>query len=49
MIDNFHKCLQQTKMIVWQRATSIIQQVLFIIVRAEGDFILFNGVELMLK
>ena len=39
------KLLQQTKMAVWQRANPIIQQVLFIIIRAKGDFILFDSVE----
>ena len=32
-------------MTAWQRANPIIQQVSFIIVRAKGDFIPFNGVE----
>ena len=36
-------------MTVWQRVSSIIQQVSYIIVRAKGDFILFDGVELMFK
>ena len=36
-------------MFVKQRANSIIYHVLFIIVRAKGDFILFAGVELMFK
>ena len=36
-------------MVVWQEANPIIQQVPFIIVRAIGDFILFDGVELMFK
>ena len=36
-------------MTVWQRANPIIQHVSFIIVRAKGDFILFDGVELMFK
>ena len=47
IIDRFLKYLQQTKMTVWQRANPIIQQVSFIIVRAKGNFILFDGVELM--
>ena len=34
---------------MWQRANPIIQQVSFIIVRAEEDFILLDGVELMFK
>ena len=49
MTDKFLKYLQQTKMNVWQRGNPIIQQILFIIVRAKGDFILFDGVELMFK
>ena len=49
MIDKFPKYLQQTKMLVWQRANPIIQQVLFIIIRAKGNFPLFDGVELMFK
>ena len=36
-------------MAVWQRANPIIHQVLFIILRAKGDFILFDGEELMFK
>ena len=36
-------------MSLWHRANPIIHQVLFIIVRAKGDFILFDGVELMFK
>ena len=32
-------------MAAWQRANAIMQQVLFIIIRAKGDFILFDGVE----
>ena len=36
-------------MSVWQRANPILHQVSFIIVRAKGDFILFDGVELMFK
>ena len=36
-------------MTVWQRANLIIHQVLFIIIRAKGDFILFDGVEWMFK
>ena len=35
-------------MTVWHRA-NLIHQVSFIIVRAKGDFILFDGVELMFK
>ena len=42
MINKFPKYLQQTKMTVWQRAKPIIQQVSFIIVRAKGDFVLFD-------
>ena len=36
-------------MTLWQGANLIIQQVLFIIVRAKGDIILFHGVMLMIK
>ena len=36
-------------MALWQRANPIIQQVSFTIVRAKEDFILFDGVELMIK
>ena len=36
-------------MAIRQRANSVIYQVSFIIVRAKGDFILFDGVELMFK
>ena len=36
-------------MTLWQGANLIIQQVLFIIVRAKGDIILFHDVELMIK
>ena len=32
-------------MAVWQRANPIIHRVSFIIVRAKGHFILFDGVE----
>ena len=39
MIDKFPKYLQQTKMAVWQRANSIIQQVSLIIIRTKGDSI----------
>ena len=49
MIDKFPKYLQQTKMLLWQRGNPIIQQVSFIIIRAKGDFLLFDGVELMFK
>ena len=41
------KLLQQTKMGVWQRTNPIIQQVLFIIIRAKGDFILYDVVEVI--
>ena len=34
---------------VWKRVSSIIHQVSLIIVRAKGDFILFDGIELMFK
>ena len=36
------------KMSVWQRASHIIYQVLFIIVSVKRDLVLFDGVELML-
>ena len=36
-------------MTVWQRANPIIHQVLFIIVRAKGDIIVFDSVELIFK
>ena len=36
-------------MTIWQRANPIIRQASFIIVRAKGDFILFDDVELMIK
>ena len=45
----FPKYLQQTKMSVWQKAEPIIQQASFIIIRAKGDFSLFDGAELMFK
>ena len=47
MIGRFPKCLQQTKMAVCREPNPIIQQISFIIVRAKGGFILFDGVELM--
>ena len=46
MIDKFPKFLQQAKMTTWQRANPIIHQISLIIVRAKGDFILFDGIEL---
>ena len=36
-------------MTIWQRCNPIIQQVSFIIVRAEVDLILFDGEEFMFK
>ena len=36
-------------MSVWQRGNPIIHQVSFIIVTAQVDFILFDGVELIFK
>ena len=35
--------LQQTKMLIRQRANPTMYQVSFITVRAKGDFILFDG------
>ena len=36
-------------MSVWKRANPIMLQVSFIIVRAKGDFLLFDGLELIFK
>ena len=48
-MNKLHKYLQQIITVVRQRANPIIHQVFFIIARAKGDFILFDGVELMHK
>ena len=48
-MGKFPKYLQQTKISVWQRANPIIHQVSVIILKAKGDFILFDNVELMFK
>ena len=36
-------------MTAWQRGNSIIHEVSFIIIRAKGDSVLFDGAELMVR